>query len=416
MAVGLIVWSLGALARYPEYEVSDVVGARDLREALVRWTTRARPPDIRLALSAAPNATTRSWAGALAATGSHVSWAPVGSTPLVGSAITVEPVPDPAGRVRVAVAAPSGSRVVQGDELGPIDTITASGGGVTVEGPSPVGMASGAVDGTVARAEVGDSLLFRHLLVLGRVSWESKFLVRALEDEGWNVDLRLTLTPQTRVTEGVSLPLDTGRVAAVLVVGEPTGIDEAALSRYVHAGGGLVLLDGAEGKLPRLAVGDTSPAPPAPEPPSAAIGGVPPSAVTLASIATLRAGAVAIDRRGGRIAVAVRRLGAGRVEQVGYRDTWRWRLAGGDSGMGAHRRWWASRVSDVAYAPAIHQLPPVDADPAPLAAWIDRFGPPTPSVRSWRSAVRHPPLAWLFAVLLITLVAEWASRRLRGEG
>jgi hypothetical protein len=128
----------------------------------------------------------------------------------------------------------------------------------------------------------------------------------------------------------------------------------------------------------------------------------------------LRPGAMSVERRAGQIAVAIRAIGAGRIEQVAYRDTWRWRMMGSDSGVAGHRRWWATRVSDVAYAPVLPVLQPVGADPAPLTAWIDRMGPAA-SPRYGPTLLRQPPLAWLFGVLITVLAAEWWSRRLRGQ-
>jgi hypothetical protein len=89
-------------------------------------------------------------------------------------------------------------------------------------------------------------------------------------------------------------------------------------------------------------------------------------------------------------------------------------MMGGDSGVVSHRRWWATRVSDVAYAPAPALLQPVGADPSPLTAWIDRMGPAAPP-QYGVTLLRQPPLAWLFGVLITVLAAEWWSRRLRGQ-
>jgi hypothetical protein len=314
----------------------------------------------------------------------------------------------------MAVAAPSGARVTLSDDLGSIDSMVAGGGGATAEGPPPVGMASATLIVTVARAAVADSLLLRPLLVIGRVGWESKFLVRALEERGWRVDLRLALTPHADLTQGVSTPLDTGRVAAVLVVGASTGVDPSTLERYVHDGGGLILLDGAERGLRLLAAGDTGIGGSTAGAPAAERGDVPPARVILRRIVTLRDSARAVESRSGHTAVAFRAYGAGRVEQVGYRDLWQWRMMGGDSGVAAHRRWWSARVSEVAYAPANQMPQPLRADPAPLLAWIDRFGSPSVSPHELTFPFRHPSLPWLFGALVVTLLAEWWSRRLRG--
>ena len=391
----------------------NTVDGRDLGSALAAWTTGPAPRDVQVQLDAVPSAATREWLGALAAGGLHVSWIPRGPD-VVGAALAVVPRPDPAGRVSLAGAAPSGARVTLSDDLGSLDSMIVRGGGATAEGPPPVGMASATLTGSVARAATADSLLLRPLLVIGRVGWESKFLVRALEERGWRVDLRLALTPHANLAQGVSTPLDTGRVAAVLVVGEATGEDPSALEHYVRNGGGLILLDGAERGLARLAAGDTNVGRRTAEAPVAERGEVPPARVILRPIVTLQDNARAVESRSGQTAVALRAYGAGRVEQVGYRDLWRWRMMGGDSGVVAHRRWWSARVSEVAYAPAIEMQQPLRADPAPLVAWIDRFGSPRVSTHELTFPFRRPSPAWLFSALLAALLAEWWSRRLRG--
>jgi hypothetical protein len=59
---------------------------------------------------------------------------------------------------------------------------------------------------------------------------------------------------------------------------------------------------------------------------------------------------------------------------------------------------------------------PVDADPAPLAAWYGQFGPPRRVDGGTRAPLRSPSLAWLFTTALVALLIEWASRRIRGAG
>jgi hypothetical protein len=332
----------------------------------------------------------------------------------VGAALALVPRPDPAGRARIAAAAPTGARITVRDDLGTIDSTIARRGGAAWDAPPPIGLASGIVSGIVARAAVADSLLLRPLLVVGHVGWESKFLVRALEERGWRVDLRLALTPQAHVAQGANAPLDTGRVAAVLAVGDATGLSPSALQRYVHDGGGLILLDGAERGLATLAAGDTARVGLMADAHAAERTDVPPTLVPSTSLVRLRDSAVAIERRAGFPTVALRAYGAGRVEQIGYRNLWRWRMMAGDTGVAANRRWWAARVSDVAYAPAVRTPQPLDADPAPLVAWIDRIGPPTSPAHQMTLPMLQPSLTWLFGALAVVLLAEWWSRRLRG--
>ena len=54
-------------------------------------------------------------------------------------------------------------------------------------------------------------------------------------------------------------------------------------------------------------------------------------------IVALASDAVPLESRDGRVIAAARRAGAGRVVQLGYDDTWRWRLAGTGDAPAAHR-------------------------------------------------------------------------------
>lgn len=88
-------------------------------------------------------------------------------------------------------------------------------------------------------------------------------------------------------------------------------------------------------------------------------------------------------------------------------------MAGGDNAPDEHRAWLADLVANVAYAPrATIAAPP--ADPVPVAAIVDRLGPAVPAVMD-RSALDPTRLAaWVFTILCMALIAELASRRLRG--
>jgi hypothetical protein len=135
---------------------------------------------------------------------------------------------------------------------------------------------------------------------------------------------------------------------------------------------------------------------------------------------TPAADAVVLERRATRVAAAARRVGTGRVLQVGYEDMWRWRMEGDDRAPAEHRRWWSAAVGSVAHAPVLVRL---DAsvgsaapDPAPRAAVVAALG--APRTDEARNAVPARPSRWpdslLFATALVALLGEWASRRLRG--
>jgi hypothetical protein len=89
-------------------------------------------------------------------------------------------------------------------------------------------------------------------------------------------------------------------------------------------------------------------------------------------------------------------------------------MAAGDSGAAAYRAWWVGLVAAVAHAPVVARPQPATADPAPYVATVERLGPPHRllGTAGARSFVLTP--AWVFAIVVLGLIAEWASRRLRG--
>ena len=137
----------------------------------------------------------------------------------------------------------------------------------------------------------------------------------------------------------------------------------------------------------------------------------------------LSEGSVTLESRDGNAAVVARRIGAGRVVQVGYDNSWLWRMAGNDDAPVAHRRWWTAILSGVVplRAPASRLVrdPAHDTlDAAPIAALARDIG--MPEVRTARVMSVSPSLAsqldlrWLLALALVSLVASWTLRRWRG--
>jgi hypothetical protein len=130
-------------------------------------------------------------------------------------------------------------------------------------------------------------------------------------------------------------------------------------------------------------------------------------------VTALNAGGITLDKRSDGIALAARRVGAGRVLQVGYDDSWRWRMAGAQGSERAHREWWSRIVSAVAYVPTPARLAAIGAESAPLARLVDRLGPAQTQVQ--RRSSRNPlDERILLTAIMILLIAEWGSRRLRG--
>ena len=95
--------------------------------------------------------------------------------------------------------------------------------------------------------------------------------------------------------------------------------------------------------------------------------------------------------------------------QIGYDDSWRWRMAGGPSSARAHRDWWSRVVSSFAYVPA-EGVSAATPESAPLAYLVDRLGAARAEPAE-RSGV-DPRI--ILALIMILLLAEWTSRRFRG--
>jgi hypothetical protein len=102
--------------------------------------------------------------------------------------------------------------------------------------------------------------------------------------------------------------------------------------------------------------------------------------------------------------------------QVGYDETWRWRMAGGDEAAAAHREWWSRLVAAVAYAPLVPRGSGVaSVDETPLASLVDALGPATPMDRRLAPRTDEARITWiLFTLVATSLLAEWTARRLRG--
>jgi hypothetical protein len=339
VAIVALAWSAWAIAHRTSVETNA-------RRALTDWTTQS----VRIALDSTPSPVVRDWLAALRRNGVTVAWS-WWRTPPTPLAVAAAPLADPAGATRVAVAAPSGTLVALADRLGPIDTGRAASGGLTVVAP----IALKSIGASGARAVIADSLVLRPLLVLGTVSWETKFVVRSLEERGWTVDTRLVLGPHHAVTQGRDSPLDTAHYAAVLAIDSGARSAVASIERYATQGGGVIVAGSAH-----------------------------------------------------RVLGTVAR--ASNVVQFGDDTTWRLRM---DSARGpaAHRDLWAGLVAAVAYAPRAPAAAHVEDDPAPVASTIARLGPPTPVERG---GIGWPdPWVW-FGVLALGLLVDWTSRRLRG--
>jgi hypothetical protein len=392
-----------------------VVSARsaNLGAALRDWSVSGIAPDrIAVSLDRTPSPRERAWLSALARTGSSVSW----SGDLAPVAVATQSVASPRGGILVRAAGANKSRLSIFDEVGAIDTVDASGGGAAFAVPTASGFVSARAGGSVARTGLPDSVRIRRVLVLGNAGWEAKFVVAALEEDGWSVDASMYVAPGVSVTQGDTAPIDTARYSLVIALDASSASRASEINRYVASGGGLILagnsasLDAFAQLRPALPGRIDAPATLANE-------NEPTTLRSLGAVpaASLRPGAVALERRGATTVLAARRHVAGRVLHQGYLETWRWRMSGGDESASDHRTWWTRAASSVAYAPVVRSAPSVESDDAPMASLVADLGPPsTLGGASLASTAAAVPIWWLFIALATCLLGEWASRRLRG--
>ena len=405
-----------------------------VREALARWSTREAPGRVRAEFDSAPSPEARDWLAALGRAGTSVTW---GGTVPIPTGVAAEPVADPRRPIQAWVAAPAGTRVVLRDRLGVVDSGAVARGGARLVVPRVDGALRATAGDIEAVAAVHDSLILRPILLLGQAGWEAKFALAALEEHGWRVDARLAVAPSGDTRQGADrVAIDTGRYAAVVALDSVAGRYAAQLLGYIRDGGGLIAIGDGAGlrSLAPVLPGSVSGPPSLPgrfTRDSASQSASPRVALALAPIRSLKAGALPLETRarGGReeIAAAAWRVGRGRVVQIGYWDTWRWRMAGAENDpVGAHRAWWAALVSGVAFAPRV-PLPTQDPlgqaplgqdalEPTPLASLITALGPASPRSSLPSSLLDSPNLVpILFALMLGALLLEWTSRRLRGS-
>jgi hypothetical protein len=388
---------------------SEIADNAELRESLGRWTAKP-PPRVHLSLDVAPDRADREWLRALRGAGTPVTWQ---GDDIPALALEVAPTADPDGGMMIWIAAPAGSRTAVADAIAPIDTVVARGGAMMLA-PATSGRLTSAVGAHTASASPRDSIRPRRVLVLGRATWEAKFVVLALEEAGWSVDARLNVAPDVAVVQGAPRAPDTARHAAVVVLDAPSASAAVAIARYVRTGGGAILA-GASAAVPSLAplaAGRTGS-----RVRSSSIvfaEDAPRHALTFLTILP-RTDGIVLEERDGRVTVAARRVDAGRVVQLGYDETWRWRLGGGAEALDAHRTWWSALVSSVAYRAVATVSRDTGDEDAPLAHLVDALGAPSPSVPSIPNGARWAPSPLLlFAVVSALLLAELASRRLRG--
>jgi hypothetical protein len=408
-AFAVLGWLLGGSFFTSSSRRTERANAESVATHLAAWTRAPATTVIHLDLPVVPDAWIVDWLAALRHSNHLVTWN--GTPPAV--ALSTEPVSDPEGGVRIDVAAPTGAKVILGDDGGVIDSARIGTLGATIVTPVAIGTVTASVGTQRATAGPPDSVNVRSVVVIGAAGWEGKFIVSALEERGWTVTARFSVAPDVDVTQGASLTIDTAHVSAVIAIDTSIQSRSAVLERFVRSGGGLVLAGSAAQ--------------------SAALRALAPGAVgartrpTVHPTDTMRLGTtgfypvtslnddgVSLDRRADGLALAARRVGSGRVVQVGYDDSWRWRMAGAPGSERAHREWWSRLVASVAYVPP--SPPRIGNDienTAPLARLVDRIGPAQPA---HNVKADRPPIdrRVLLALIIGLLIIEWGSRRLRG--
>jgi hypothetical protein len=375
-AFGLLAWLLWRVVHPGANTLTAVTDSGGLRRALVQWSTVEHPDAVHVRLSGVPSASERDWLASLPGAGTRTSWE---HGTLVPIAETAEPIADPSGVTVVRAAAPVGSRIALADVAGRLDSVDlGTHRGATIVVPGAASSIDLAVGRTTARVSAADSLDFKRILVLAQAGWEARFVVDALEERGWRVDQRVAFGSGRDVVAGLGRAdtpaIDTGRYAVVIALDTTAARDAGRITRYVASGGGLVVAESAAAPFHGLTSG----------------------------MMTLAPGIMA------------RRVGRGRLVEIGYEDTWRWRMTE-ESGVVKHRSWWANVVSEAAYAPATRRAPRPDDDPAPIMRLADRLGPVTTAEASPGATDERRWRPWIFAGIVLALLAEWVIRRARGR-
>jgi hypothetical protein len=389
------------------------VGVRGLA-TLSDWSRLSSAPGrILVQLDTVPSALERAWLRALAGSGSTVTWS--GNLPAL--MIGAQPVASPTGGIRARIAAPSGSAVVMSDDVGVLDTVKSASAGAALALSSAAGSVTARVNGSVASTIPRDSVVLHKVLVIGDAGWESKFVVAALEEEGWKVDAFIRVAPDVDVTQGSAAVIDTSRYSAVVALDGASSSYADRIIEFVRSGGGVVLSPQAAAldALAPLRSGAAGRA--ASEARTIqASGSVNLATLALAPITSLRSDAIALEKRGAAVAIAARRIGAGRALQFGFEDTWRWRMGGSEGAVRDHRVWWTGLVSSVAYAPRVPRVVAATAvDEAPMASLVAAIGPRVDESTGANLTESSPPwMVWLFILLSLAVLAEVVSRRLRG--
>src|SRR3954470_5409179 len=243
LVIAALVGMLWQTSRVTGDSAAASITTRELGgNTLTKWSEMPTAPgSIHVQLDSTPSVVERAWLGALSGAGTEVTW----SGDLDPLVIDASPIAAPGAGTRVLLAGATGSSVVLSDEIGAIDTVRARGIGASIvlKGAGSRLIARG--KGTTASTTQTDSVTLRKVMVIGSAGWESKFIVAALEEEGWRVDAFIRVAPSVDVTQGSAAPIDTSRYSAVVALDSAASPYAARISEFVRTGGGLVLEPGA---------------------------------------------------------------------------------------------------------------------------------------------------------------------------
>src|SRR5687768_13696195 len=182
-ALALLLWD----ALRPSDDRADVAASQATLDRTLVHATRNAVSGMSVELDSTASPVQREWLAAIRAAGTELAW----SGDLTPLAIATSPVPEPEGRVRVVVAAKDSARVVLSDGLGAIDTLAVRAGGSSRLLRTATGYVSASSADSRGTAALPQAAKVRRVLVLGSAGWETKFVIAALEEDGWSVDARI---------------------------------------------------------------------------------------------------------------------------------------------------------------------------------------------------------------------------------
>lgn len=364
------------------------------------------PSRIHFKLRNIPNPAQRAWQDALRRSGSNISW----SGELQPVTIAMRAIPSPLGGYVVAAQSPNAKAVIIRDDISTIASVRPEKAITSISVPAVSGNVRAIVGVDSAFVGLPDSVTFQRILVIANAGWEAKFLLAALEEAGWKADAIISVAPAVTVAQGAVTTIDTAHYSAVIALDESAASRASAIALYVKSGGGLIL--GAPAARSQAFAGLRISEPPSPNRPPLITDTVTHASSPFAAI-PLGPDVVSIEARGGGTAVAARRVDFGRVIQVAFTDTWRWRMQGAAGAISDHRDWWSNILSQVVYTKRV-SAGARDDNASPYSDLIEIAGAPVAEIgNSMPLGQRSGEMLWLTVVCAL-LITEWTSRRLRG--